>query len=169
MFWVVPDISWDHYERLCLKWRWYTLSVWMWAGSRATEQNHSVVIIGLALTYCNILSHPPSLPHSINLGQTGKLVVSMKCPLLLSSSAISPPLPPTLQYNVYCQVISNLIIIFWGECFTSYHHVSVCISLYWNSLQCGFVFDDISAIRDNRWEEISKGWQQFTDNNTLTL
>lgn len=27
---------------------------------------------------------------------------------------------------------------------------SVCISLYWNSLQCGFVFDDISAIRDNR-------------------
>ena len=29
--------------------------------------------------------------------------------------------------------------------------VSVCVSLYWNSLQCGFVFDDISAIRDNRY------------------
>merc|ERR1719189_1127623 len=28
--------------------------------------------------------------------------------------------------------------------------VLVCVSLYWNSLQCGFVFDDISAIRDNR-------------------
>merc|ERR1719367_1881984 len=28
--------------------------------------------------------------------------------------------------------------------------ILVCISLYWNSLQCGFVFDDISAIRDNR-------------------
>ena len=27
----------------------------------------------------------------------------------------------------------------------------VCVSLYWNSLQCGFVFDDISAIRDNRY------------------
>ena len=26
----------------------------------------------------------------------------------------------------------------------------VCLALYWNSLQCGFVFDDISAIRDNR-------------------
>jgi tetratricopeptide (TPR) repeat protein len=28
--------------------------------------------------------------------------------------------------------------------------VLVCVCLYWNSLQCGFVFDDISAIRDNR-------------------
>jgi hypothetical protein len=26
----------------------------------------------------------------------------------------------------------------------------VCVSIYWNSLQCGFVFDDMSAIRDNR-------------------
>jgi len=28
--------------------------------------------------------------------------------------------------------------------------VLVCLFLYWNSLQCGFVFDDISAVRDNR-------------------
>jgi len=26
----------------------------------------------------------------------------------------------------------------------------VCVFLYWNSLQCGFVFDDMSAVRDNR-------------------
>ena len=26
----------------------------------------------------------------------------------------------------------------------------VCIVCYYNSLQCGFVFDDISAIKDNR-------------------
>jgi hypothetical protein len=28
----------------------------------------------------------------------------------------------------------------------------VCVSLYWNSLQCGFVFDDMSAVRDNRYD-----------------
>merc|ERR1719193_499446 len=28
--------------------------------------------------------------------------------------------------------------------------ILVCVSIYWNSLQCGFVFDDMSAIRDNR-------------------
>lgn len=25
-----------------------------------------------------------------------------------------------------------------------------CVGLYWNSLRCGFVFDDVTAVRDNR-------------------
>ena len=28
--------------------------------------------------------------------------------------------------------------------------VSLCWLCYWNSLLCGFVFDDVSAVRDNR-------------------
>ena len=44
----------------------------------------------------------------------------------------------------------------------------VCVSLYWNSLQCGFVFDDISAIRDNRYgrtrasNQLSEYYVKFT-------
>ena len=28
--------------------------------------------------------------------------------------------------------------------------LTVALGVYWNSLQCGFVFDDISAIKDNK-------------------
>lgn len=28
--------------------------------------------------------------------------------------------------------------------------VAVATAIYWNAIQCGFVFDDISAIKDNK-------------------
>ena len=46
-------------------------------------------------------------------------------------------------FSLWCLIINynlNLKMLFL-----------VCVSLYWNSLQCGFVFDDMSAVRDNRY------------------
>ena len=60
-----------------------------------------------------------------------------------------PPRPAKKKRNRIFKWISNRWN-FHSDNFAYALLVSVCSVLYWNSLDCGFVFDDMTAVKDNK-------------------
>lgn len=64
--------------------------------------------------------------------------------------ALSPPLPALTTTPTHESKWTTRTSLTMSNSFLALVIATICLLCYSNSMQCGFVFDDISAIRDNR-------------------
>lgn len=141
----LTDCEWDPVSELdnCCKYRWYIIyfmSLYpeeMWQGSKLWGNNCNCSLKLLNKTRL-----------SLHMTKTKPIHLHNKVPVLhMSVSAVLKWLPFVLLSSDQWRLWSAMAVVSWKEMLLL---TGLVVGCYWNSLSCGFVFDDVSAILDNK-------------------